>query len=584
MFMGHSMPRTPLHFPRPEDQAALGDTERPPVLSAFKPEPASGTMAYGVQSVQSSSSPRVPAAPVVLTRHCATCNERYPADFMVCPRDATPLVDESGASGDPLVGMLLGETYQIVRLVGEGGMGRIYEARHLRLKERRFAVKILHADLAKNPEMATRFMREAEMASSFTHPNVVDVFDVHHTPDGIPYFVGEFLEGEELAGYIEKHGPLDAKTAASMLRQVGSGVSAAHARGIIHRDIKPENIFVLAAQQSDGGSELRVKLLDFGIGKAGKVESTGLDQRALTRTGIIMGTPSYMSPEQARGKVVDHRADIYSAGAVLYFTLTGRKPFDSDDPTSTLSLVLTQDPVRPREIDPKIPEAIELVVQKAMAKDPAERYQTMHELERALAAFSPLAPLESTALVPMHTGAMEPASSTNAHRAFDLAGAVFGAGSNQKARLARPTIVFASFVLGGFGIGTLVAALGGLVRILHEAELTTTECLMLVLGALVAASTPITLYALNVKKHVWPNSVRAMELADDLRKAALASLVAYGALAALARLTHTVVLRSSRGMTSGGWDLVLFFVSFLAGAVVGLAGPVVRAVKKRSRA
>src|SRR4029078_7865425 len=141
------------------------------------------------------------APEVPLTRRCTACETRYPADFVVCPRDASPLVDVAAADadGDPLIGKLLGETYQIIRVVGEGGMGKVYEARHLRLKERRFAVKTLHSDLATNHEIVARFMREAESASSLSHPNVVDVFDVHHLPDGTPYLVGEFLDCEQTA-------------------------------------------------------------------------------------------------------------------------------------------------------------------------------------------------------------------------------------------------------------------------------------------------------------------------------------------------------------------------------------------------
>src|SRR5262249_18930913 len=212
-----------------------------------------------------------------LTRRCTACLELYPSDFLVCPRDATPLVAVESAANDPLVDKLIGETYQIIRVIGEGGMGRVYEARHLRLKERRFAVKCLHPELARNPDMAARFLREAESASSIKHPNVVDVFDVHHLPDGTPYFVGEYLEGEELADYVAKRGPIEPRAAAKIARQVCHALAAAHERGIVHRDMKPENIFVLASsiEAVDRGESraLQVKVLDFGISKAGTADN-----------------------------------------------------------------------------------------------------------------------------------------------------------------------------------------------------------------------------------------------------------------------------------------------------------------------
>jgi serine/threonine-protein kinase len=307
-----------------------------------------------------------------LPKICSSCGGRYPEDFRVCPRDATPL--ESAEEGaDPFVGKVLGETYEIARLVGEGGMGRVYEARHLRLKDRRFAIKVLHPEFARHADVVARFQREAETASSIGHPNVIDVFDVHKTVDGVPYLVGEFLDGEELGEHIKRVGRLPVPRAVTVARQVCRALGAAHARGIVHRDMKPENVFLV---ERDGATI--IKVLDFGISKAASPEAH------LTRTGMIMGTPSYMAPEQARGENVDLRADVYAIGALLYHALTGQRPFDSDDPTSTLRMVLTEDPPRPRSLAPDVPEALELVIQRSMAKDPRDRYQTTAELDRAL--------------------------------------------------------------------------------------------------------------------------------------------------------------------------------------------------------
>lgn len=528
-----------------------------------------------------------------LTRRCTSCNELYPSDFLVCPRDATPLVPVQGPEvDDPLVGTLIGDTYQIIRIIGEGGMGRVYEARHLRLKERRFAVKCLHTDLARNPEMAARFLREAESASSIKHDNVVDVFDVHHLADGTPYLVGEYLEGEELANYVMNRGPLEPRTAAKIARQVCSALAAAHARGIVHRDLKPENIFVLASSIAavDRGESrtLHVKVLDFGISKAGHG-----DKSHLTRTGVIMGTPSYMSPEQARGRAVDHRADIYSLGACMYFMVTARRPFDSDDPTSTISMVLTEDPIRPRELDQRIPEALELIIQRAMAKDANDRYSSMEELEKALAVFagnSNRAVPSSHAMLSIATPVGLELRASGAARAFDVAKAIIGSQSmgppsiqqsSRLARAARPTIIITSSALGAWLVGGMVAALAGLVRVLHEGEVTLTESLLLVVGCLFAAATPLALYVMHLRKVIWPNSVRALQLATDLKRTTVAALVAYGGVSIIARVAHTVLWRSSRGLASGVWDIMLFVVSLAGALAVGL-GPLLRNLKRRS--
>jgi serine/threonine-protein kinase len=474
-------------------------------------------------------------------------------------------------------------------------MGRVYEARHLRLKERRFAVKCLHPDLARNSEMAARFLREAESASSIKHANVVDVFDVHHLADGTPYLVGEYLEGEELADYVMKRGPLEPQTAAKIGRQVCSALAAAHARGIIHRDMKPENIFVLASSIAavDRGESrtLQVKVLDFGISKAGHG-----DKSNLTRTGMIMGTPSYMSPEQARGRPVDDRADVYSVGACIYFMVTGRRPFDSDDPTSTISMVLTEDPVRPREIDQRIPEMLELVIQRAMAKDANDRYASMAELEKALDHFGGTVAVALPSGDPRGFAALPPPSKpqirvSGAARAFDVAKAIIGTESlappsmqpsSSLARAARPTIVITSVALGGWFVGGTVAALAGLVRVLHDGEVTLTESLLLVAGCLFAAATPVGLYVMHVRRVIWPNSMRALKLATDLKRMTVAAFLTYGAFSIVARIAHTVLWRSSRGLASGVWDIALFVASAAGVLALGGMAPFMRNLKRRS--
>src|SRR5687768_8828398 len=194
-----------------------------------------------------------------LPKRCPTCQGRYPADFKVCPRDAIPLED-APAGDDPLIGATLADSYEMVRVIGEGAMGRVYEARHSRLPSKRYAVKILHQELGREPQVVTRFQREAEAASGLLHPNVVGVYDVNHTPDGRPYIVAEFLDGEELGDYLERIGKLPYGAAVHIVRQVCRALGAAHARGIVHRDVKPENVYLTGEPSAP-----IIKVLDFGI-------------------------------------------------------------------------------------------------------------------------------------------------------------------------------------------------------------------------------------------------------------------------------------------------------------------------------
>jgi serine/threonine-protein kinase len=525
-----------------------------------------------------------------LPRVCSACGERYPSDFMVCPRDASPLTTDGNESAeDPLVGRVIGETYKIGRVIGEGGMGRVYEAKHLRLGDRRLAIKILHAELARDPEIVLRFQREAESASAIDHPHVIDVFDVHKTADGRPYLVGEFLEGQELGEHILKVGRLDVSTAATIARQICRALNAAHARGIVHRDMKPENVFITSR---DGMPH--IKVIDFGISKAQKRDTN------LTRTGLIMGTPSYMAPEQARGDKVDHRVDVYAVGALLYTALTGKKPFDNDDPTTILGMVLTSEPVRPRAIDPMIPEGLEVVVQRAMAKDPRDRYQTMVDLGEALAPFelanAPQSEAMQSILKRGNGTIVSPSAGGSGGGGLRLDGFEAGArtmmaasGTSQErdareARLARPLIIGFSLAIAVWFVGGFVGALGGTVRWVRGGDLTITESILLVLGSGFLAMTPAVLFALHVKKSVWPNSVRALELAADLRRTAAIALVTYGAASIVTRILYTVLLRHADELASGGWDALLFVASFLGALIAGGVGPVARFFRRKANA
>jgi serine/threonine-protein kinase len=484
----------------------------------------------------------------------------------VCPRDASPLVDAPDEA-DPFLGSTLGDSYQIVRVVGEGGMGRVYEARHTRLTNKRFAIKMLHAEYARNQDVVARFQREAEAASGIGHPNVVDVYDVHHTDDGRPYLVGEFLEGEELGEFLQRVGKISAPLAVRIVRQVCRALGAAHARGVVHRDMKPENVFLVGSLQNPN-----VKVIDFGISKVGDAAGA-----ALTRTGMIMGTPSYMAPEQARGDKVDQRADIYAVGGILYRALTGKKPFDSDDPSATLTLVLTEDPERPRAVESSIPQALELVIQRAMAKDPADRYGSMAEFE------VDLIPFDTDAQAGIEAGAGPTLVSTGAAPEKVEAGAetvLVGArgqasGSHtsllrttRDAARARPTIALLTIVAYFWVLAGLIDALAGVVRLVRgpNGNVTKPEAVLITLGALAATLTPLILWVRQLARG-WGNSVRALQLADGMRRVMTMSIAAAGIGALVIRLFEVIVREQASELAAPAWSPVLFGLSVFGGCL-----------------
>ncbi|CAN5795749.1 hypothetical protein BH09MYX1_BH09MYX1_31600 [soil metagenome] len=512
--------------------------------------------------------------PAELKKICTTCQNRYPEDFLVCPRDATPLQLE-GNEGDPLVGKVLGDAYQILRVVGEGGMGRVYEARHLRLKDRRFAVKVLHPEMARDPEIVTRFQREAESSSSISHPNVLDVFDVHRTPGGQPYLVGEFLDGEPVGERLERQGMIDIPTACHIARQVCRALAAAHGRGIVHRDMKPENVFLV--NRDDG---IHVKVIDFGISKEAGPSN-------LTKTGVVMGTPSYMAPEQARGDRVDPRADIYALGAMLYHMVTGKKPFDGDDATSTLTLVITEEATRPRALNDAIPEGLEVVIQRAMAKDLRERYATMQDLDAALAPWDIAPSGVSLPVIDRSNPRMAAGTSPKmARQNFDANARTMVAGGGTSAvgdevRVARPTIVLAMLGLAlWFVVGT-VTAIGGFVRMRRDGELTFAETIMMLVGAVATGITPFILASLRIRKNVWQSSPKAMDLAADLRRMAFGAFGALGIGALAVRFTATIVARNGTVLSAGDWDVEIFGASLIVTVLAWAYGPVTRWFRRR---
>jgi beta-lactam-binding protein with PASTA domain/predicted Ser/Thr protein kinase len=262
---------------------------------------------------------------------------------------------------------VLGNRYEIQGVLGQGGMAKVFKGRDTVLG-REVAVKVLSPQFVTDDQFVTRFRREAQAAAGLNHPNIVSVFDTGDQGD-IHYIVMEYVQGRTLRDAIKSEGPLMPERAAEIADAVAKALSAAHATGLVHRDIKPGNIMIT----NDG----EVKVMDFGIART----ATG---DTLTQTAAVLGTASYLSPEQAQGEPVDPRSDIYSLGCVLYEMLTGRPPFTGDSPVAIAYKHVRDDPVPPSRLNGDIPRDLESVVMKSMAKNPANRYQTADELRQDL--------------------------------------------------------------------------------------------------------------------------------------------------------------------------------------------------------
>src|SRR5262245_39972039 len=272
--------------------------------------------------------------------------------WLACPHEEESL-------GVDFTGRVIDNRYRVLRKIGEGGMGTVYAAEHVEIGKI-VAIKILHPHYSTEQELVERFRREARAASRIGHPNIIDVMDFGTTDDGCAYFIMEHLDGIDLADVLSHERRLDANRACQITIQICRALAAAHAAGAIHRDLKPENIFLVAR---DGKADF-VKVLDFGVAR-----SAGRSTR-LTNPGIAMGTPEYMAPEQAAGGIVDHRGDIYSVGALLYEMVTGQPPQKRDGEV-----------VGPRSLRLQLSEDLDRIVVRALAQDPANRYQSMAQLE-----------------------------------------------------------------------------------------------------------------------------------------------------------------------------------------------------------
>jgi serine/threonine-protein kinase len=436
---------------------------------------------------------------------------------------------------EELLGATLNETYVIERMIGEGGMSRVYEAKHTRISHKRYALKVLNSELSRNQELLERFKREAEAVASIRHDNIVDIYDVGVTPRGIPFLVCEFLDGRDLSVVLTDSGRLSPLVATRIARKVASALAVAHERGVVHRDLKPENIFLLG----DPADPI-VKVIDFGLSRFVDGSRT-----TMTRAGVVMGTPSYMSPEQARGERTDHRTDIYGVGAILYTCVTGHPPFEEESAQQTILAVMGREPPRPRSLEPSVPESVELLIQRAMARDHQDRYQSMTDLEAALTTLE-----EQLDVAPSRTLHRPPQMSALALE--NAADAKWG-----RLRLALLTVVaifvaFAVMAMGAAGAATWIAG----------QPLTSTELILVMLGVLGTAGTPIALMLLRMRRRVWHNSAKVVDTVAELRAPLISAVAAYGG--------GVLVLRGLRYVKSGafalgwvGWDVALFVLVVL---------------------
>ncbi len=280
----------------------------------------------------------------------------------------------------PAVGQLISGKYRLVRLIGDGGMGTVFEARHEVLGTG-VALKFLHAELAKRTGLAQRFLQEARVSANIQSPHVTRVTDVDSTPDGTPYLVMELLSGESLQQLLDRKAKLRPDQAIDFTLQTLSGLEAAHAIGVVHRDLKPDNVFVTP---SSGGPLL--KLIDFGIAK---LRASNEFQRGLTRAGAMMGTPEYMAPEQLYSAAdVDHRADLFSLGVMMFEMLSGLRPADGDDAPAIIGKVVAGDIRDLRELEPELPLALVEIVLRAIAPERGNRFDSALDMRQALAPFA----------------------------------------------------------------------------------------------------------------------------------------------------------------------------------------------------
>jgi len=309
---------------------------------------------------------------------CPVCATEYRDDVRFCSNDGQTL-RSSGPTHD-LVGQVLADRYHIIKKLGEGGMGQVYLAEHVKMG-RRSAIKVMNPSMVHDPEAVARFNREASNASRISDAHVCAIYDFGETPEGLIYLAMEFIEGEPLTELIRREGALPVVRAADICIQVAAALQAAHDLGIVHRDLKPDNIMLTRGRDGADG----VKVVDFGLAKAVGGEGGG---QKVTRTGLVVGTPEFMSPEQLSGDKLDGRSDVYSLGLVLFNTLTGTLPFPADSVQEAMIKRLTDEPAELVEVRPDLhfPPGLQQTLDMALARSPVDRYQSAARFAHDLAS------------------------------------------------------------------------------------------------------------------------------------------------------------------------------------------------------
>jgi len=323
---------------------------------------------------------------------CPQCGSEYELDVKFCPKDGSTLRVPAGGN---LVGSVIADRYHVLSKLGEGGMGQVYLAEHVKMG-RKSAIKLMNPSMSNDPDAIGRFNREAANASRIAHNNVAAIYDFGETADGLIYLAMEYIEGEPLTKVMERTGALPPDRAADIARQVAEALNAAHEIGIVHRDLKPDNIMI--ARSRDGADV--VKVVDFGIAKA-----QGGEGQKVTKTGLVVGTPEYMSPEQLAGDQVDGRSDIYTLGLVTFHMLTGTLPFPSSTLQESMIMRLTDRPRTLAEMKPDSswPAPLQTVLDRALQRKAEDRYQRAtdfaSDLVRAVKGMPPSvgAPVGATA-------------------------------------------------------------------------------------------------------------------------------------------------------------------------------------------